>query len=153
MRETAGVATPGEGFSCKEDGVGSNPTPGSRGTRAASVRTSAVRILIVTNAYPSAERPSFGIYIARLVAALERGGHEIVLVSSSELGGGRLRAPRKYARLAWRARAAAVRSRRDVIWGHYLVPTGTIARRAARGAGIPYALTAHGTDVANAERS
>ena len=31
-------------------------------------------------------------------------------------------------------------------------PTGTIARRAARAAGAPYALTAHGTDVANAEQ-
>jgi glycosyltransferase involved in cell wall biosynthesis len=39
------------------------------------------------------------------------------------------------------------------VWGHYLVPTGTIARRAAKVAGAPYALTAHGTDVANAERS
>src|ERR1700712_3811360 len=118
-----------------------------------SVRTSAVRILLLTNAYPSAERPSFGIYVARLVAALERAGHEVVLVSSSERGGGRLRALRKYARLGWRARAAARRSRPDVVWGHYLVPTGAIARRAARAGGIPYALTAHGTDVANAERS
>ena len=33
------------------------------------------------------------------------------------------------------------------------MPTGTIARRAARAARVPYALTAHGTDVANAERS
>ena len=112
-----------------------------------------MRILIVTNAYPSAERPSFGIYVARLVAALERAGHDIVLVSSSELGGGRLRTLRKYARLALRARAAARRSRPDVVWGHFLVPTGTIARRAARAVGVPYALTAHGTDVANAERS
>ena len=43
--------------------------------------------------------------------------------------------------------------RPDVIWGHYLVPTGSIARHAARSARVPYALTAHGTDVANAERS
>jgi glycosyltransferase involved in cell wall biosynthesis len=111
-----------------------------------------VRILVVTNAYPSPERPSYGIYVARLVAALERDGHEVALVSSSEQGGG-WRTLRKYARLAWRARAAARKSRPEVVWGHYLVPTGTIARRAARAARVPYALTAHGTDVANAERS
>jgi teichuronic acid biosynthesis glycosyltransferase TuaC len=111
-----------------------------------------VRILVVTNAYPAPERPSYGIYVARLVAALERGGHEVVLTASSEQGGG-WRTLRKYARLAWRARAAARRHHPDVVWGHYLVPTGTIARRAARAAGAPYALTAHGTDVANAERS
>jgi glycosyltransferase involved in cell wall biosynthesis len=111
-----------------------------------------VRILVVTNAYPSPERPSYGIYVARLVAALERAGHDVVLASSSEQGGG-WRTLRKYARLAWRARAAARSRRPDAVWGHYLVPTGPIAQRAARSAGVPYALTAHGTDVANAERS
>ena len=112
-----------------------------------------MRILVVTNAFPSPERPSYGIYVARLAVALEQEGHEVVVASSSEIGGGRLRALRKYARLGRRARAAARSSRPDVVWGHYLVPTGTIARRAARAAGVPYALTAHGTDVANAERS
>jgi glycosyltransferase involved in cell wall biosynthesis len=111
-----------------------------------------VRILVVTNAYPAPERPSYGIYVARLVAALEREGHEVVLAASSEQGGG-WRTLRKYARLAWRARAAARRHRPDVVWGHYLVPTGSIARRAARAVRVPYALTAHGTDVANAEGS
>jgi glycosyltransferase involved in cell wall biosynthesis len=111
-----------------------------------------LRILVVTNAYPGPERPAYGIYVARLVDALERGGHEVALAASSEQGGG-WRTLRKYARLAWSARAAARRHRPDVVWGHYLVPTGTIARRAARAVGVPYALTAHGTDVANAERS
>jgi glycosyltransferase involved in cell wall biosynthesis len=111
-----------------------------------------LRILVVTNAYPAPERPFYGIYVARLVAALERDGHEVVLAASSEQGGG-WRTLSKYVRLAWRARAAARSQRPDVVWGHYLVPTGTIARHAARAASIPYALTAHGTDVANAERS
>ena len=111
-----------------------------------------MRILVVTNAYPSPERPSYGIYVARLVAALERAGHEVLLAASSERGGG-WRTLRKYGRLAWRARSAARSGRPDAVWGHFLVPTGTIARRAARTAGIPYALSAHGTDVANAERS
>jgi teichuronic acid biosynthesis glycosyltransferase TuaC len=111
-----------------------------------------VRILVVTNAYPAPGRPAYGIYVARLVAALERDGHEVVLAAASEQGGG-WRTLRKYARLAWRARSAARSHRPDVVWGHYLVPTGPIARRAARAARVPYALSAHGTDVANAERS
>ena len=75
-----------------------------------SVRTSAVRILVVTNAYPAPERPSFGIYVARLVAALERGGprgRRSRPRARSAAGG--WRTLRKYARLAWRARAAARR--------------------------------------------
>ena len=111
-----------------------------------------MRILVVTNAYPAPGRPAYGIYVLRLVAALERAGHDVVVASSSESGGG-WRTLRKYARLAWRARAAARRHRPEIVWGHYLVPTGTIARRTARAVGVPYALTAHGTDVANAERS
>ena len=39
--------------------------------------SSSVRILVVTNAYPAPERPAYGIYVARLVAALERDGHEV----------------------------------------------------------------------------
>ena len=139
MRVQAGLAQLVERFSCKEDVVGSSPTPGS------------LRILVVTNAYPAPERPFYGIYVARLVAALERDGHEVVLAASSEQGGG-WRTLRKYVRLAWRARSAARAQRPDVVWGHYLVPTGSIARHAARSAHVPYALTAHGTDVANAER-
>jgi glycosyltransferase involved in cell wall biosynthesis len=111
-----------------------------------------VRILLITNAYPAPERPSYGIYVARLVAALERGGHEVALAAASEQGGG-WRTLVKYARLDRRARRAARAFEPDVVWGHYLVPTGTIARRAAKVARVPYALTAHGTDVANAERS
>ena len=111
-----------------------------------------MRILVITNAYPAPERPSYGIYVARLVAALERGGHEVALASAGEQGGG-WRTLVKYARLDRRALRAARAFRPEVVWGHYLVPTGTIARRAAKAAGVPYALTAHGTDVANAERS
>jgi glycosyltransferase involved in cell wall biosynthesis len=111
-----------------------------------------LRILVVTNAYPAPERPDYGVYVARIVSALERDGHEVVLAASSEQGGG-WRTLRKYARLSLAARSAARRQRPDVVWGHYLVPTGTIARRAARAARVPYAVTAHGTDVANAERS
>ena len=75
-----------------------------------------------------------------------------MLASSSEQGGG-WRTLRKYARLAGAPARRRARAGPTSVWGHYLVPTGTIAQRAARSAGVPYALTAHGTDVANAERS
>ena len=143
--DQAGLAQLVERFSCKEDVVGSSPTPGSRFLVAA--------ILVVTNAYPAPERPAYGIYVARLVAALERDGHEVVLAASSEQGGGWRTPAQVRAPGLTRPRRRRAASRPDVVWGHYLVPTGTIARRAARSARVPYALTAHGTDVANAERS
>src|SRR5690606_16063023 len=57
-----------------------------------------------------------------------------------------------YGRLALRARAAARRSRPDVILAHLLVPPGEIARRAARGR-IPLVVAVHGQDVENARTS
>ena len=142
MGQQAGLAQLVERFSCKEDVVGSSPTPGSRLT-----------ILVVTNAYPAPERPAYGIYVARLVAALERDGHEVVLAASSEQGGG-WRTLRKYARLAWRpasaARSAPARCGLGPLPG--ADRDRSPAARPARPR-VPYALTAHGTDVANAERS
>ena len=44
---------------------------------------------------------------------------------------------RKYAHLALEARSAVRRHRPDVVWGHYLVPTGSIARRGELGGARP----------------
>jgi glycosyltransferase involved in cell wall biosynthesis len=60
-------------------------------------------------------------------------------------GGGRA----KYARLAARAIAAARRFRPDVVYAHFLVPTGLLAGLAGR---APLVVTAHGQDVANIGR-
>ena len=39
-----------------------------------------------------------------------------------------------------------------MIYAHFLFPTGAIAAQAARRAGIPYVVTAHGQDVRNLDR-
>ncbi len=104
-----------------------------------------MRILLLSNMYPSRERPEFGIFVQRLAEALRARGHEVdeaVLTAGSR---GVLRTPLAYLRLAIRARAAA-RRHPDVVYAHFLVPTGVVARIT----GVPYVITAHGTDVANA---
>jgi glycosyltransferase involved in cell wall biosynthesis len=52
----------------------------------------------------------------------------------------------KYLRLWQAARASARRSKPDVIYAHYLVPTGLLADLASR---APLVVTAHGRDVRN----
>ena len=99
--------------------------------------------------WPSPARPSYGAYVAALAAAVEKLGHEVERACSTEVGGGAVRTARKYLALERSARRASRRSRPDVVWAHYLVPTGSIARRLGR----PYVVTAHGSDVANAELS
>jgi glycosyltransferase involved in cell wall biosynthesis len=80
-------------------------------------------------------------------------GHDVRVVALQAGRRGRVATPVAYAGLAGRAVARAVVWRPDVILAHYLVPTGTIARRAASLARVPYVLVAHGSDVTNAEQS
>src|SRR6476619_5103749 len=77
--------------------------------------------------WPSPAQPALGAFVERQVRALER------LVAA--------------------ATSAARRSRPEVVVGHFLFPGGEAARRAARAAGVPYAVVAHGQDVVNAETS
>ena len=74
-------------------------------------------------------------------------GNEVVPVVLDDPAHGRLHTPAKYAQLAARTVAAARRVKPDVVYAHYLVPTGLIAAATRR----PFVVTAHGGDVANAE--
>ena len=104
-----------------------------------------MRILLLSNMYPSRERPDYGVFVQRLAEALRARGHELdeaVLESGAR---GRLRTPLAYLRLLGRARRLVRRHRPDVVYAHYLVPTGLVAMAA----GAPFVITAHGQDVAN----
>jgi glycosyltransferase involved in cell wall biosynthesis len=109
-----------------------------------------VRILVVTQMWPSPERPELGAFVERQVRALERLGAEVDVASIAP-GPGGFRAPLKWARLFAAAKDAARTTSPDVIVGHFMFPGGEAARRAARTAKVPYAVVAHGQDVVNAE--
>jgi len=97
--------------------------------------------------YPGPSEPDYGAFIATMCAAMERQGHEVERVVIDSRSHGTLATPRKYLDLARRAVPAAKRA--DVIYGHYLFPTGAIAAAAGRMAKRPWVLTAHGGDVRN----
>lgn len=106
-----------------------------------------MRILCLSNMYPGPDAPDYGAFVATMCAALERRGHAVDRVVIDTRTRGRIATPRKYADLARRARGAA--SAADVIYAHYLFPTGAVAALAGRGAHRPWVVTAHGGDVAN----
>lgn len=110
-----------------------------------------VRLLILANAFPGRARPAFGSYVARGAEELAAQGHDIRVVALGPGRRGRLSTPIAYAGLGARSVGAALVWRPDAILAHFLVPTGSIARRAASLAHVPYVLVAHGTDVSNAE--
>ena len=108
-----------------------------------------MKILVVSQMWPSDADPEFGSFVAQVCRELEAQGNELEVVAIDRRG-----LPRtKYVRLARDARKAAKRFRPDVVYGHFLTFAGPAAARAARAAGAPLVLTAHGTDVDNVERS
>jgi glycosyltransferase involved in cell wall biosynthesis len=104
-----------------------------------------VRILEVTQMWPSAENPDLGSFLVPLTRELEALGHQVEVASISRRGG----PPTKYATLVRRARAAAHRFEPDVVFAHFLFPAGAAGALAARAAGAPLVVMAHGQDVAN----
>lgn len=97
-----------------------------------------MRVLVVTNMYPSRERPALGRFVRDQVESLRRlDGLDVELFAFD--GGG----PAAYARAARRLRARFAGERFDVVHAHYGL-TGWTAL-ALRGA--PLVVTYHGTDL------
>ena len=98
-----------------------------------------MRILLVSQMYPGPDDPDLGVFVAQLADALERRGHEVDRAVLDRRSGG----TRRYLELARAARRAP---RPDVVYAHFLVPSGLIAALSQR---APLVLTAHGRDVRN----
>ena len=98
-----------------------------------------MRILLVSQMYPGPKDPDHGAFLVPLENALRARGHELTRAVLTERGG-------SYTRLFFRAREAARRTKPDVVYAHFLVPTGFVAMLASR---APLVVTAHGQDVAN----
>ena len=107
-----------------------------------------MRILLVSQMWPSPEQPDLGSFLVPLTRELEALGHEVEVSSISQRGGSRS----KYLRLVRESRAAARRFEPDVVFAHFLFPSGAAGALAARAAGAPLVVMAHGQDVANLGR-
>jgi len=101
-----------------------------------------VRILLVSQMYPGPGAPDLGVFVAQLERALSERGHEIELAVLDSRAGGK----RRYARLAVGTLQAARRFGPDVVYAHFLVPSGLIGALASH---APLVVTAHGRDVRN----
>ena len=97
-----------------------------------------MRILLVSQMYPGPDDPDLGVFVRGLELALRERGHELELAVLDRRAGGKLR----YLELARRVRRAA---KPDVVYAHFLVPSGLIAARVD----APLVVTAHGRDVRN----
>jgi glycosyltransferase involved in cell wall biosynthesis len=109
-----------------------------------------MRILLVSNLYPSAGSPAFGTFVATRVAALRGAGVEVAMAAITEPRVHRRRLV-KYLRLAaataWTAARVSRHGRVDVVEAHIAYPTGVLAYPAARALRAPLVLYVHGADV------
>jgi glycosyltransferase involved in cell wall biosynthesis len=101
-----------------------------------------VRILLVSQMYPGPRDPDLGAFVVQVEQALAERGHEIERAVLLGRGGGK----RRHLRLAAQVARTARRFRPDVVYAHFLVPTGLSAALATR---APLVVTAHGRDVRN----
>ena len=105
-----------------------------------------MRILIVSQFWPSAEDPDYGVFVAQVAHHLQELGHEVGHAAVDHRGAGRAGDAKLLRDAVLRAR----RHRPDVVFGHFLFPAGAAAVAAAKAARVPLVVMAHGQDVANA---
>src|SRR5437667_945360 len=92
--------------------------------------------------YPGAADPDLGVFVRGLEEALSARGHVIDRAVLDRRTSGK----RKYITLAAATLRSSRRFRPDVVYAHFLVPTGLIGALAGR---APLVVTAHGRDVRN----
>jgi glycosyltransferase involved in cell wall biosynthesis len=92
--------------------------------------------------YPGPGDPDLGAFVQGLERELVQRDHQVERAVLDRRGGGRAR----YLRLGRDALTTARRFRPDVVYAHFLVPTGLLAALASR---APLVVTAHGRDVRN----
>jgi glycosyltransferase involved in cell wall biosynthesis len=119
-------------------------------------RPERVRILVISNLYPSAAHPAFGTFVGAHVDALRDLGAEVRVAAIREPAVHR-RVAAKYASLAVASGRAALGARLrgqrvDIVEAHIAYPTGLIARPVAALLGAPLVLFAHGADVMDIPR-
>ena len=98
-----------------------------------------MRILLVSQMYPGPDAPDLGTFVAQMERELTARGHELERAVLDTRAGGK-------ARYLTLARETLRASRPDVVYAHFLVPSGLIAALAGR---APLVVTAHGRDVRN----
>jgi glycosyltransferase involved in cell wall biosynthesis len=101
-----------------------------------------MKILLVSQMYPGPGDPDLGVFVRGLEEQLRARGHEVERAVLDRRGGSKA----KYLGLARSTLTASRRFRPDVVYAHFLVPTGLIGALAG---GAPLVVTAHGRDVRN----
>ena len=106
-----------------------------------------LRVLMLTNMFPSEAEPGYGSFVQRQKSELERThGVRIRLVSTSRRGGG-VANVLKYVELLAKTLAETIRGDYDLVHAHYLLPVAAFSLIPSAIRRKPLVITAHGTDI------
>ncbi|MBM7703977.1 glycosyltransferase [Metabacillus iocasae] len=108
-----------------------------------------IKLLVLSNMYPSKEAKTFGIFVKNQVEALKQAGIDVDVVAVNNPNMGKANVIKKYS--AWLLQTFAnVLSRGksyDVVHAHYVFPTGLLALAYKKLFGKRMIVTAHGGDI------
>lgn len=107
------------------------------------------RIMIFSNMYPSAEHPTFGIFVKNQVELLQKTSLTIDTIVIDEPGKGKVTTLKKYMSWFFHAlrRMFTHRKELSLTHAHYAFPTGFISYVGKKWFNIPYVITVHGGDL------
>lgn len=107
------------------------------------------KVLVISNMYPSASHPSYGIFVKNQVEALKRAGIHVDIAVNDNPAVGKKNVIIKYAKWAMRAMQLGRKGKKayDVTHAHYVFPSGMLSLALKKLFGIPYIVTAHGGDI------
>jgi glycosyltransferase involved in cell wall biosynthesis len=105
-----------------------------------------MRVLLLSNMFPSDRWPSYGTFIEAHAEALRRSGEVSLTVCAITEPRKRARTPVKYMGFALRAWLRSLRRRFDLVHVHYAYPT-ILGARVALMRGAKLVITTHGGDV------
>lgn len=108
-----------------------------------------MKILVLSNMYPSPAHKTFGIFVKNQVEALKEAGHEVEVIGITNPLTGKKNVISKYLRWITETKMKLIFSGRkyDVIHAHYVFPTGLLALLFKKFSGKPFVVTAHGGDI------
>lgn len=112
---------------------------------AENARDRRLRVLVITNMYPSRRELAYGLFVFRQVRALQEADVRVDVLAMRRRGRGWLG---RAAYAEWMARGfLRLRRRYDVVHAHYAFPSGWIGLWHRRFRGTPLVVTVHGSDV------
>lgn len=107
------------------------------------------KIVVFSNMYPSAEHPTYGIFVRNQVELLKKSGVKVDVKAIDNPKGGKVQSLLKYGKWFASSVLYLVGNRRKLALthAHYAFPTGLLSLIGKRLFKIPYVVTVHGGDI------